>query len=110
MSGTEDGHYLVKFTLPSAEKFRGLAKRDIANNVGLIREDSVNLPGNIDERIRRGFVNIIPTDIPGLEPAIPSEGEIIRTVGYYSLGLRSIFPPTFTETDPILVRYSGNLI
>ena len=94
ISETTDRPYYVNITIPNIEeRFNDITEGSFNDNT----EGSFN---DIT-RGRRG------AGFPVLGTSYPSANEIDRTVGFYSFGLRTLYPPAFIDTPPSLVRYSG---
>ena len=121
----QDGRYSVSLVIPNPSRTpsrsdllnfpdRARAKREESSGDGSNKryrrmsremrftdENEASDTGN-HKRIRRVTDETFPT-----LRVVPSASEIAETVGEYLFGLRTIYPPGYTESDPVLVRYSG---
>ena len=92
------------FARSKREDTRNTRYKRMSRGVGFDGQNEASNDEN-HNRIRRQSDEIFPT-----LPIVPNVDEIAETVGEYSFGLRTIYPPGYIESDPVLVRYSGRYI
>ena len=104
MSDATDRPYFFNVTIPRIE-IPQRKRRELSD-----QRDHVNFAINIHEGrdIPREKRQSLIDEIPRLNIQ-PSEAELVKTIGYYTCGIKSRFIPQFLSTEPVLVRYSGKM-